>query len=126
MANYIYKDGELYHAHKYIKRDMVDGKWRYYYDYNNGDGWSDKVGVTVGKTKSGISISGFNTKADKYWRKNQKAKTVKRGPLTVNQAEDGTEVTLNIPTKKIKSTAEKHISKGKKKIDKLFKKLSKK
>ena len=32
MSNYIYKDGELYHAHKYIKKKKVNGKWRYYYD----------------------------------------------------------------------------------------------
>lgn len=32
MANYIYKEGELYHAHKYIKKKKVNGKWRYYYD----------------------------------------------------------------------------------------------
>ena len=32
MAEYIYKNGELYHAHKYIKKKKVNGKWRYYYD----------------------------------------------------------------------------------------------
>lgn len=38
MSNYIYSNGELYnvdelaHAFKYVKREKVNGKWRYYYD----------------------------------------------------------------------------------------------
>lgn len=120
MSNYIYtNDGKLHNADelvhaKYIKR-VPNGKggYRYYYDYNDGDGWSNKVGVEITKGKGRASVSAFNTKADRYWRKHQKAKTTKHGPLTVERAEDGTTATLNINTKKIKATAKQAVTKGK-------------
>ena len=31
MPNYVIRDGELYHW-RYVKRERVNGKWRYYYD----------------------------------------------------------------------------------------------
>lgn len=120
MADYIYYNGELYHA-KYIKKDRVNGKWRYYYDHNDGDGWSNKTGIQIGKNKDGISISAFNTKADRYWRKKQKTKTNTYGALKVEQAEDGTTATLNISTKKIKSVSKKMIDRGRNIVDKWFK-----
>lgn len=127
MANYIYTNGKLYnadelaHAHKYIKREYRDGKWRYYYDFNDGDGWSNKVGVETKKNKDGVEITAFNTKADKYWVKNQKARTRKLGGVKVEEAEDGTAVTLNISTKKIKALPKNIVNKGRSIVKKLFK-----
>ena len=116
------QDDELMHAgHKYVKKDVVNGKTRYYYDYNDGDGWSNKVGVSVSKNKNSTDVSLFNTKADGYYRKHQKGSTKKYGALTVNRAEDGTEYSVKIPTKKIKSVTKKTIKKGKERIKKLLK-----
>ena len=42
MADYIYKDGELYHAHKYIKKKKVNGKWCYYYDIKDALGFDER------------------------------------------------------------------------------------
>lgn len=135
----IITDGELQHA-KYIKKDRVNGKWRYYYDYNDGTGysnrggkdtkqWSNKAGVEVQKTKDGTNVSLFNTKNTKYWDKHQKTSKKNYGPVTVNKAEDGISYNVTIPnkkkiesmTKKTVKQAKKQIKKGKKYLSKMFK-----
>ena len=113
MSNKFYivrKSEDVVHA-KYIKREKVNGKWRYYYDYNDGKGWSNKVGVEVSKDKGGTTVKAFNTKADKYWRENQSTKTKNYGPLTVEQAEDGTTATLRIKKNKNVEKAKKKVAK---------------
>lgn len=117
---------ELEHA-KYIKREKVNGKWRYYYDHNDGKGWSNKTGVEVSKTKSGdTKVSLFDTKNTKYWDKHQKSSKKNYGPVTVNKAEDGVSVDVTLPSKKkIKSSAKKTIKQAEKQINKGKKKLSK-
>lgn len=116
---------ELEHGHKYIKKDKVNGKWRYYYDYNDGDGWSNKAGVQINKTKTGTNVELFNTKADRYWRKNEKTSTKEYGPVKIQRAEDGLSVGVDIPTKKIKKVAKKTVKESKKQIDKGKKKIKK-
>ncbi len=103
---------ELQH-HKYFKRELKNGKWRYYYDYNNGDGWSDKKGVEIRKKKNSTEITLFNTKNTKYWDKHEKTMTKNYGPIKVSHAEDGVEYTIKFSTKKLKSFHKKTIGAGK-------------
>ena len=121
-------EDELMHA-KYIKKDKVNGKWRYYYDYNDGDGWSNKVGVSAKKNAdNSTTVSAFNTKNTKYWDKHQKTSKKNYGPVTVSKAEDGVEYKVTLPskqkiekvTKKTVKQAKKQINKGKKYLSKLF------
>lgn len=124
-------EDELMHAgHKYIKKDMIDGKWRYYYDHHDGDGWSNKTGVKVGKNASGdTEIEAFNTKNSKYYDKYGKTSVKKKGPVTVTKAEDGISYKVTVPnkdkikkyTKKTVKEAKKHINKGKNKVNKMLK-----
>lgn len=106
-------DDDIQHF-KYLKKERVDGKWRYYYDYHNGDGWSDKIGFEVGKNDKGnTEISAFNTKKKV---KESEYGPKKHGALTVWKAEDGVEYKVEIPTKKIK----KYVNSGKSFISRLF------
>ena len=48
MSNYIMHNGQLYTTDelmhwKYIKRERVNGKWRYYYDYKDMLGYDEKA-----------------------------------------------------------------------------------
>ena len=111
----------IHKKHGYVRKEMKNGKWRYYYDYNNGDGWSDKVGVSVSKNKNGnASIELFNTKNDKYYRTYNTTSKKKYGALTVEKAEDGISYKIDIPTKKISQISKQTISKGKNALHKLF------
>ena len=114
-------DDVMHKNHGYIRKEMKDGKWRYYYDYNNGNGWSDKIGVSVSKNKSGnTSVELFNTKNDKYYRTHNKTSKKKYGALTIEKAEDGINYKIDIPTKQISQISKNTISKGRNALRKLF------
>ena len=114
------KDMQHAKMHKYVKRENVNGRWRYYYDYNNGEG--DKAGVEISKNKSGgTRVQAFNTKMDGYWEKHNKTSKKKYGPVTVEKAEDGLGVSIDIPSKQqAKKVIKKYAEAGKKKFQKLF------
>lgn len=118
------KDGQQYsdelQHYKYLKREKKNGKWRYYYDHNNGDGWSDKTGVEISKKKDGTEVTLFNTKNTKYWDKHQSTTKKNYGPIKVSHAEDGVEYTVKFSTKKLKSFSMKTISKGESLIKRLL------
>ena len=115
-------DNDMQHArtHKYIKRVNVNGRWRYYYDYNTPEG--DKAGIEISKNKNGgTRVQAFNTKMDGYWKKHNKTSKKKYGPVTVEKAEDGLGVSVDIPSKQqAKKVIEKYAEAGKKKLRKLF------
>ena len=136
MSNYIYYNGELYHAsdkksqHKYIKKVKINGKWRYYYkDKNTGSKYgtyTNKKGTdtyTVKKSDKWFSSTKTTTK-NKIYRNNKvegKDVVYTEGRLTRAIARGKKKITKALKKLENKKGASNFLKKGAKMLSKLFK-----
>lgn len=113
----------MHGSHKYIKKEMKNGKMRYYYDYNDGNGkWSNKAGVEISTNGNTRTTTFFNTKNTKYWDKHGESRTIKIGPITIEDAEDGRSITISSKIKKTKvsNLNKRSISRGSRFVSRLL------
>ena len=134
-ANYIYYNGELYHAsdkksqHKYIKKVKVNGKWRYYYkDKDTGSKYgtyTDKKGLnsyTVKKSDKLFSSKETIKKDKVYKNRNVESKDVvySEGRLTRSIDRAVTKLDKFIKKNSNKKFINKSLAKGAKVVSKLL------
>ena len=147
MANYVYCNGELYHAHKYITKKKVNGKWRYYYDLGEPLAVYDKNGI---KISSEPRVKGYTKwqdiigldERDRAYRSKAEADRVKnltRGNFATDEEYANKDKMIAQKTAKAKKDYEaytktllgridsvkKAVNKGKKVVSKFLKKIAK-
>ena len=106
-------DEEMYHA-KYIKREMVNGKWRYYYNYNDLKDRSNKAGTEASTYTTGTSAARSKTKKATY----SDIKSVRQG--VAGKIENGVRAVTTLTQRSVKSFSTKVINSGKTVIQKMI------
>lgn len=133
MANYIYKDGELFHAHKYIKKKKVNGKWRYYYDIKDALGFDerDAAGDAVREyNRAKENLKGYgdlqsNLSQVKWYSSKKHARLEKETEAAGKKASMAVDKYYKTPLGKLDRLDDK-IDAGRKKVSEWLKRLSNK
>ena len=124
MADYIYYNGELYHAskkkHKYIAKVKISkGKYRYFYNQEDYDAYLNKKNKKETEKKSKNSVSNFFknvfSNIDKFFKKSKKRfeKVVDKGKKFVEEVILGLDGTNKKPIKSFKYIQRVKMSNGK-------------